>query len=201
MIHDLGKPCEADWPQCNKGELDGAIAYLAGPIDNTPCDGIPIRKYIKSLAKEKGLKLKFLDPTDKFHGFTQDAGKDKENSESLRKQSKWAELRKLRRKIVRVDLRCVDISDLLILYIDASVHMCGSYAEFFTAVQQKKPIMAIIKGGKVNCPNWLFGVLDHHFMFDSVESCIDYLVKLNSGEAELNERWVLLRAQLKEDSL
>ena len=57
--------------------------------------------------------------------------------------------------------------------------------------RQKKPILAIIKQGKKNAPDWLFAMMKHQEMFENIQECVDYLAKLDSGEIEMDERWVL----------
>ena len=71
--------------------------------------------------------------------------------------------------------------------------MCGSYDEAVTAERQKKPIFAIIEGGKETAPSWFFGIVHYSEMFDSVEKLVDHLEKLNSGKKSLDNRWVMLR--------
>ena len=180
-----------------KNLLKNAICYLSGPIDDCKDHGIGYRKEIRDKIEKAKLNILFLDPTDKFTGFSQEVGEDKENIYKLKKQHKWEELRFFMKKIVHLDLRSVDIVDFLILYIDPDLHMCGSYHETIISLQQKKPILVIVKGGKEKAPDWLFGIIHYSFIFDDVDECVDYLCKLNSGEIPLNDRWVLMRKQLQ----
>lgn len=179
------------------GILDGSVCYLAGPIDFDETLGVAYRQRIKTLCKEKGLKIKFLDPTNKITGLTGDVGEEQAQILKFKKEKDWASLRKLMKKIVKQDLRQVDFSDFIIVMVDQKVHMCGTYHEMLTAEWERKPVLVICKGGKETAPAWLFGILDYKYMFDSIEECIDFLSKLDSGERYLNRKWVLFRKELE----
>lgn len=180
-----------------KGVLDSSIAYLCGPIDEAPDDGIGYRKEIMRLSKEYDLKIKFLDPTNKLEGLQSEVGDEQDRIERYRKRKRWKDLTEFMKLIVRADLRQVDLSDFIIAKIDKSIHMCGSYHEIILADIEKKPILAVIEGGKKNAPAWLFGILDHKFMFDSEDECVKYLDKVNRGEVRIDDKWVLLRKQIE----
>jgi len=181
-----------------KGLLEGYICYLAGPIDEAKDDGVGWRKDFKELVHKKKASLLFLDPTVKFKGLTSEVGKEKENQQLLREQGDWKGLRKMFRKIVRADLRMVDIADILIAKVDKNIHMCGTYNEIVIADIEKKPILLIIEGGKKHCPSWLFGIVHHKFMFDSLEECADYIRKVNEKKVKIDDKWVFLRKGIKQ---
>jgi|2_EtaG_2_1085320.scaffolds.fasta_scaffold00338_2 hypothetical protein len=182
----------------SKRVLDKSLAYLIGPIDEAKDQGIGWRRELIRLSEEYKLKIKFLDPTNKLKGLQQEVGTEQDRIARYRTRGRWKDLSDFMKVIVRVDLRQVDFSDFVIAKVDKSIHMCGSYHEIFVADIEKKPILAIIKGGKKNAPAWLFGILDHNLMFDDEEECVKYLVKINDGDVELDDRWVLLRKQLDE---
>jgi nucleoside 2-deoxyribosyltransferase len=127
-----------------------------------------------------------------------DVGIEQERINEYKKNKNWEALSSLMQKIVRSDLRQVDLSDFLIVRIDSSIHTCGTYHELILADLQKKPVLAIIKGGKQKCPSWLFGIIDYNFMFDSIDECIEFLYNVNEGKVELNDRWVLFRKELED---
>ena len=195
LDHDLGKPCESDWE--TKGILDGAITYLIGSVENAKDSGISFRKELKELASQKGLKIKFLDPTDKIHGLFEEVGEAQKNIFKLRDEGKYDELRDFMKKVVRTDLRCVDLSDFVIAYFDSTIATCGSWHELFTAILQKKPILIVMRGGKKKTPLWVFGIVKHEYIFDNEEQCIEYLANLNNGNIPLGSKWVLARKQLE----
>ena len=179
------------------GILDGAVAYLVGPIDHALDDGIGWRVNIKEMFKERGIRLAVLDPTHKFPGLISEVGIEKQRAQMMKDTQDWEGLRKFVKKIVRADLRMVDISDFIIAYIDVDIHACGTYHEIVLGDTQHKPVLLIIKGGKQRCPSWLFGIIHYQYMFDSVEECINYLDKVNSGDVIMDDKWVLLRDGLR----
>jgi hypothetical protein len=178
--------------------LSGAIGYMIGPMDDVQDRGIGFRYQIKKLTREAGVKIAWLDPTQKLAGMAKDVGEEGDTIRAMKENKEWEKLRHFIKRIVRQDLRCCDISDFVVAYINPDCHMCGSYHELIVSLIQKKPVLAVIKGGKERCPNWLFGILHYSFMFDSIEDLVAYLKKLNEGKIQTNERWVLLRKQIKQ---
>lgn len=181
----------------NKNILDGALTYLCGPIDNAPDDGVGWRQRIKKGIKDKNIDLSVLDPTEKFGDLVSESKEEKELHFKLKKEEKYDELTKYMKKIVRHDLRQVDLCDFLIAKIDINIHACGSYHEMILADIQHKPILLVVEGGKQNTPSWLFGILDHNLFFDTEEQLIDFLDKVNNGEIKLDDKWVLFRKEIK----
>ncbi len=177
--------------------LDGAVAYLGGGIDDAPDNGITWRENIKTMLDKRGVKLTVLDPTNKIAGLTGEVGSEKQQQQKMKNEEDWHGLRKFMKKIVRADLRMVDLCDFVIAFIDVEIHLCGTYQEITTADVEHKPVLLIIKGGKKKCPCWLFGTIHYDYMFDSVEDCVDYLVKVNSGDVILDDKWVLIRDGMK----
>lgn len=178
------------------GILDKSMCYLAGPIDFAKNLGVGYRKEFKAMCKANNLKIIFLDPTAKITGLANDVNIEQNNIIKYKKEKKWNNLTKLMKKIVRSDLRQVDLSDFIIVFVDTSIHMCGTYHELVQADIQKKPVLTIINGGKAKAPSWLFGIIDHNLMFESIEECVRFLCKVNNGQTLLDDRWVLFRNEL-----
>jgi len=177
--------------------LDKTLCYLVGPIDEDPDDGKVWRMKLKNKIIEKKIGIQFLDPTDKLGNLAGEIGDEKAYHKKLKREHRWEELSKFMHKVGRHDLRQVDISDFIIAKIDRNIHLCGTYDEVFTADRQHKPILMIIEGGKENAPSWLFAFYDYNLMFDSDDECIEYLIKINDGEINIDDRWVLIRKYLK----
>lgn len=172
-------------------ELKGSMCYLVGPIDFVDDKGVGFRQQIKDGLSDLGVV--FLDPTAKLDGLTPDVGVEQDKIAKMKEEGRWEDLRAFMKNIVRSDLRCVDYSDFIIAYIDPDVHMCGSYHEIVCAVNQKKPVLAVIKGGKKRASSWLFGILRTDAMFDNIEELVEYF---KHPDFELDERWVLFRDQV-----
>jgi len=179
------------------GVLDGAISYMAGPIDRADDHGIGWRRQFKKCLFDRHINIVFLDPTDKFEGLMEEVKDEKIYSDILRAKSDWEGLRNMFKKVQRVDLRMVDICDFLVAKIDTSIHMCGTYSEIDLCITEKKPILLIIEGGKKKCPSWLFGSVHYDFMFDSEDECADYLARVDCGDVKIDDRWVLMRKGIK----
>ena len=178
--------------------LKDSLCYLIGAIDHAADQGVGWRQHLINLCSDAGLKIKFLDPTNKITGLQKEIGKEQIKIKDLKNNARWDELSDMMHTIVREDHRCVDISDFVIFMIDPAVHTCGSYFEFQSALTQHKPYFIVVPGGKKNTPHWLFGICDHNCMYGSVEEAVDVLSKLNDGSIPLSDRWVLIRQQLNQ---
>jgi hypothetical protein len=96
------------------------------------------------------------------------------------------------------DLRTVDLSDFLIVYLNPKVPTVGSIEELTTAVREKKVIFMVIEGGKKNTPLWVLGMMPHKFIYDNFDDALNVLNKIDSGEITIdNERWKLLRPEFR----
>lgn len=171
-------------------KLKNSVCYLSGPMDFAPDDGILWRQSIRLNTQNIGIE--WLDPTNKPNGMIREIKDNKQHIKTLKEQGKFNEVVTLAKQIRRCDLRMVDTCDFVILYVDTSVHMCGSYDEAITAERQKKPVLAIIKNGKKTAPLWLFGMVKLEEMFDTVIECSDYLQDLDAGRIDMDDRWVLV---------
>lgn len=180
-----------------RGILDDSVIYLAGAMEAHTSGGSCYRTTFKHKCKTAGLKIKFLDPTQKITKLTPDVDKEKARIEEYRTANNWDALRSLMKKIVKQDLRQVDLSDLVIAFIDKKVFTCGTIQEIITAENQRKLVLVVAEGGKQNCPAWLFGIIHYNFIFDSQEEVVDYLVKVNNGLIPIDEKLVLFRKELK----
>lgn len=178
--------------------LNESLCYLIGAIDNASDLGSGWRKQLIDSCKAFGLNIKFLDPTKKVTGLQSENTEERNLIVKLKREKKWDELRDFMKRIVREDHRSVDLSDFVIVYLDPSVHTCGSYFELQSALSQKKPYFIVANGGKKNMPSWLFGICDHSRFFESMEDVVNELVLLNQGTIPMSDRWVLFRKQIKE---
>lgn len=167
--------------------LKNTRTYLVGAMDRVKDGGITWREKISEPLSKMGVKI--LDPCKKIINkiSEESARKDIE----FYKQTEQYDKIKENFSIIRcADLRCVDISDFIIAHIDIDVHACGTYEEIVTANRQKKPILVWCEQGKKNAPNWLFFMLPHEHIFNSMEDIIKYLKKVDkSKNPNKLERW------------
>lgn len=179
-------------------KLDNVVCYLCGSMEFCPTGGIQWRRRLKDRSVELGLNINWIDPTEKPKGLLQE---DNVLYNKIKASKDWGQLTRLVKQIRREDLRCVDLSDFLIVRMDKNVHACGTYDELYTAEDQQKPILMISVGGKEALPGWLWAVVREEEIFDNEEQCLNYLVRLNSGEIKLDDRWVLFRDHFTQKEL
>lgn len=189
------------------GRLDGCVAYLCGPIDHADDDGVGWRRELtKELAERYGVKV--LDPTDKpFKSHThnyEEIGEEKLNAMVMREKKQFDVLSSKMREIVRADLRCVDLSDVLIAYIPKNTPLCGTIHEIVVAAESKKPTLLIVEGGRELASNWFWGMLPtaphtedrSGWIFDSWDSFYSFMDEVDDETKSIPEpktsRWVIL---------
>ncbi len=179
-----------------ENKLANSVCYLSGSMEFCPNGGEQWRQKFKRIINdEMGLDVTFLDPTFKPKGLTPEVhGYYNE----LKSKGDWKAFTSYMKRIRRDDLRCVDLSDFLVVRIDKTIHACGTYDEVFTAEDQQKPILAIAPGGKWNMPGWMSTVLRENEIFETEEQCADYINKIAKGRLEIDNRWVLMRDYLLE---
>lgn len=181
--------------------LNEAVVYLSGAIDKAQDLGKGWRNDF--ISKSSHLGMKIIDPCNKPASFVHEISGDVRTVTKMRNDKQWEELQKFVKKFRREDLRFVDVSDFVIVYIDPEVPSYGTLDELFTAEDQKKPCICIVKGGIENLPTWLFGVFKLNEIFSTIEECIEYLNKIDTGIINIEEdrRWVLFRKELKSQGL
>lgn len=102
------------------------------------------------------------------------------------------------REIRSYDLNLVDRSDFIIAFINPKVASWGTAEELTTAVRAKKPIFLAVKGGKIACPYWIFGMIPHKYIYNSIDEIVKVLRRINTGNKKLDSnRWRLLRKEYR----
>jgi len=185
------------------GKLDGACVYLSGPMEYAKDNGIEWRRKFINLACIKGLDIDFIDPTNKPGSEDIKSYEDKEMQIKLQEAGEYLKLRECVSAYRRFDLRFVDLSDFLVIFIDPTVHMCGTYNEVFIAEQQHKPCFFICKDGLKKLPRWLFDVIDldepgkRCNVFKTIDEVIEELMLIDSGVVSMSNKWVLIRKKIE----
>jgi nucleoside 2-deoxyribosyltransferase len=124
--------------------------YLSGPIDKAADRGVTWRRNLTKTLKELGLMV--FDPTVNITNRAEED--DFGTIERLKAEGKYDEAEQyIRMHLLHTDLRLVDICDFLIVYIDPDVFVFGTVDEMVNACQQRKPVLAVVKGGKLKAPN------------------------------------------------
>ena len=171
--------------------LKGLRCYLAGPIDHAEDDGVGWRNNAKLWLEQRGVIP--MDPCDKPTDDVEhrEIGEEKVLLMKLKQDRDFDELTRRMKAIAHVDLRMLDRSDFVICYIDMDAKPFGTIWELQQALNCKKPVMVFVNEGKENCSLWLYGVMNHNWMFDSMGDLFAYLHKVDSGSEEPDlTRWV-----------
>ena len=173
------------------GNLEGLRVYLAGPIDHALDDGKGWRDDAELWFREKEVFV--FNPCNKPVSYQKYKEIDEEKTKmmALKSSGRFYELTQRMKEIVHVDLRMVDVSDFVIVYLNPSIGMFGTIHELLNSLQQRKPTLVVIEGGKSKAPNWLFGIMDFNFMFDNFDELYQFLNHIDTGyiEADMG-RWV-----------
>jgi hypothetical protein len=162
--------------------------YLCGGMDRVADGGAGWRKRITPSLKEMGVAV--LDPCCKPIDCGIESDLARETIAEWKAAGEW-DLVVDEMKLLRcVDLRMVDISDFLIVYLNLNDYAFGTIEELVTANRQKKPILVMVEQTKHNAPSWLFGMIPHQHIFSSFEDLMQYLQDVNSGkETNHYRRW------------
>lgn len=171
--------------------LIGNMQYISGD------EGESWRDNISKTLHEMGVIV--FNPYHKpFIKDVQEGPNVRKRLDAALKKGDYNYLNKKMRQIRIFDLNLVDRSDFLIAYINPTVASWGSAEEIVTAVRMKKPIFLVVKGGKQNCPLWIFGMFPHKYIYDSIEDIAKMLKRINAGRKKLdNVRWKLLRKEFR----
>jgi nucleoside 2-deoxyribosyltransferase len=168
--------------------------YISGAIDRVSDDGIGWRQEIRKKCEQYNLPVVFLDPTDKPVELGSEIGIEKKRMEQLKSGGRelWELAQKEVKQFKRIDYRMVDRCDLFIIYIDISVHMCGSYFECKVAEEQRKPIFVILAKSMIrkDLPTWLIDLVNYDHIFLDINDVVEYLDKMNNEEIPLDNRWI-----------
>lgn len=177
--------------------LGNLRCYLAGPIDYAEDDGVGWRKDMTKWLLKRNVTV--LDPCDKKISNAKYSEIDEEKVKmfDLKNTGRYYELTRRMKEIVHMDLRMVDVSDFIIVYLNPSITMFGTIHELINSIHQRKPTLVVIEGGRSNASNWLFGIMDYNFMFDDFESLNTFLEQIdnNTIDADLS-RWVFFENTL-----
>ena len=168
--------------------LYGSRVYLSGAMERALDVGEGWRNRITPYLDRLGIVV--LNPCKKPIDMVFKI-EDREYREGLRMDGDFETLNKEVRILRAVDLRLVDISDFLIVYLDNEVSSCGTWEEIVTANRQKKPVLIHCKQGKERIPDWLWGMLPHQFIFGSWDDLFEYLRQVNiADEIDNMRRWM-----------
>lgn len=157
--------------------LKNTRCYLIGAMDLVADGGVQWRQRIQTDLADLGIH--WLDPTNKP---CRDAPEDSDSRDRRRSQKErgdWKPVAESMEKIHRIDLRLVDISDFMVVYLDKDNSGVGTFFEISRANIQRKPIIVMSEGGKKHTPDWLFGLGITSTIFGDWSELYAYLRSIN----------------------
>ncbi len=165
---------------------DFMMVYLCGPIDYAKDRGVKWREDITPKLIEIGFKeSNILNPCNKPVGsYGRNLSEEQRISKEFRDKKDWGGLESLMKQIIKVDLRMVDKSDILIVNLSDCDRIVGSVHEIIAARYQHKPVYLIDNKGIENVSGWLIGLVGHSRIFSSVEDALAAIRRVKEGGPE-----------------
>lgn len=181
----------------DKSRLENMRVYLSGNCENAVDNGADWRRKITPRLDALGLTI--FDPVHSNIDLSWGMHKDKQFDyvKKLRDEHKYEELSLKMKEVVKVDLRLVDCSDIIIVHLDASKSTTGTIDEIVTACNQKKPVYLCSKQGMQSIPIWLFGRIPYNYIFETLDEIIDGLNSIafcpdEELPSRIDKRWMFV---------
>lgn len=156
--------------------------YLAGPMEFAEDGGVQWRSEIEGkLANSLGVQPNnILNPCCKpnVYGEAKTLSDEVAVQQRLRAAEDWDQLESDMKRIMTIDLRMVDRSDIVIAYLPHNVRIAGTVHEIISARNQKKPVVAIVPDGLRSMSGWLMALIGHKRCFKSVDEAVAYLTSV-----------------------
>lgn len=178
------------------GVLEKTNCLVIGPMEEDMEGGNSVRKKVKGNLSQIGINV-----WDHYsRPFVEEVEEDDMTHELLDQYRQSGQYEKIAefKNIRRQDLSLVDTADFIICAFEKKTFSVGTWNEFFLADQLRKPIFFIWGEGKHKCPFWVFWTLPHHFIYSSLEECLETIHQINSGKIKIdNKRWRLKKPEYR----
>lgn len=162
--------------------LRGKNVYLSGPIDKDPDQGKSWRSFLAKYLQDTFF-LKVTDPLN-------DPKQNEYSSAKLYLERKnYDEVNRIAKNFVRKDLGLVDRQDFIIVVIKPDIPTYGTTHEIINAINQKKPCLIVCEQGKSSIPLWLYGIINHKYMFSTFLGLFKYLDEIDNGVHRADKLW------------
>jgi len=161
---------ELDW--------DHMQFYLCGPMDFADDHGVAWRADVRRrLIEELGVKeYNVMDPCNKpLSSMSMPLSDEQALAKMYRENEDWDGLANLCSKFMKVDLRMVDKSDVLICDISATDKLTGTIHEIVIARQQHKPVYIVDTRGKQQMSGWMMALVGPSRCFESMDKVLTEL--------------------------
>jgi len=158
-------------------------------MDRVPDAGAGWRTRITPYLQRLGIVP--LDPTNKPINVGGETPEDRDLRRALKENYKYDDFASMIKLLRVVDLRMVDMSDVLIVHVDTDFHACGTYEEASWANRLKNPMLIHCEQGKGGCPDWLFGMIPHDHIFSTWIDLYKYLWGVHTAPVvDTYKRWM-----------
>lgn len=182
----------------NKNVLFKTKCYLSGAMQYAS-NGQEWRNVVKNRLASRNIT--FFDPYHK--PFVTECSENEEGKEEMLHwmETEQYDLVHRRMKTVRgYDLRLVDLSDWFICFIFPQLASWGTAEELSLIVREQKPVFIIIadQNGKKRTPLWIMSMVDHKYIYNSLEDAIETIEAIDDGIIKCNSnKWRLLLPELR----
>lgn len=161
-------------------DWDDVLIYLCGPMDYAEDGGKGWREEVTTQLEDIGFNNKqVLNPCRKP---ISSAGHKMSDEVKLfkgyRELEDWEGLERLVKKIMNIDLRMVDKSDIVICNLSADVRTTGTIHEIVQARQQHKPVYVIDTQGMQHVSGWMLGLVGRDRIHTSMESVVESIRRI-----------------------
>lgn len=179
----------------DKNILYRTKCYLSGHMEYA--NGRAWREEVKENLKNLGIT--FLDPY--YKPFYTSLPEDENTRKMLMERKEAGDyefLNQYMRHVRSDDLRLCDIADFSIVHIIPQIASWGTAEELTTLNRAKKPIFLSVEGGKAKCPLWIFGMLNHKYIYNSIEEVMDMVRRIDNNQVKIDStKWRLLKPEIR----
>ena len=90
------------------------------------------------------------------------------------------------------------MSDFIICKIDPEIPTYGTIDELVMAEALNRPVFMCVEGGKRNAPLWVYSLVPHKYMYDSLDEVINTIKGIDKGKIPIDsKRWKLFREEYR----
>lgn len=177
------------------GILYKTKVYTCGFMENG--NGTGWRDKTKSELSKLGIFV--LDPYHRvfFNGTPEDENA-RTNLKDMMGDGDFESVASHMKKVRGEDLRCVDLSDFIIAYIDPKIPTWGTMEELSWAERCKKPVFVVVKDGVEHTPLWLLGMFPVKYFYNNLNDALNMIKKIDEGLVSIDSGcWRILKQEYR----
>ena len=169
-------------------DWDDVLIYLCGPMDYAQDGGREWRDVMTEGLVDIGFdRTQILNPCQKpISSAGHNMSAEVEMMNAYREMEDWEGLERLMKKIMNIDLRLVDKSDIVIVNISSDVRTTGTIHEVVQARMQHKPVYLIDTQGMSHVSGWMLALVGRDRIHHSLESVIEEIRRIKEYGPQSN---------------